>query len=626
MPGFKDPGGKVVKFERMLFRKWILLTSLILVDIFIRASKRNADQELPFDNRFKRPRLGVPNSLANEGSQTASSSSSSSQASGQSAAIIKEASAWDFIRKNLIEITLDGQDVAVGLREKGNFFLDLPFLDCVLPSMQAGEPYFVPAFIQNVLFPYWRYGKDHFQHNERSIVAVSGKFLYPSMAEYLELLFLAAVLETDQPEDALKMVKSGNLSRLEELTLWCFDIRLSNLFADADFKSASLHQIMPKQKRIPALLMIGHQWGFNAQKIALKIIKTRSLCRDWMEENDNLVWLLVNAVACEAVLPCLKEAKICWIAWTINPEFEFGLSEVKGKMQISHKIRFQSKSDSSSFIKPRSSSYQEILSALEAMEIKRDQNYAPLTSAADASDGNRAGSHSSSSSTARLPMSSRSGIGTDTSVKTRATVARPLPLPVFPNETTPHYRNLVKKHLNERANPVHNQPRPSKHHFPKPAEVVQAEVLSSSRSAFSPSPSNHQGVGLLSMQPILSSSSSDCHCAHTLSRSRLSEIVAVEPRADLPLLTPTSFSSDLQLPHTTSTDGVSVMTVVGPLVETNGKRKIVEEFVSVESPIYEPSLFSPMDEDFDYLPDLNAEWMGFESVMFGSLPDFELAS
>jgi hypothetical protein len=277
--------------------------------------------------------------------------------------------------------------VAVTLYETENFITDLPFLECVLPSMQAGEPYFVPAFIQKILLPYWEHGGGYFREYEKFILNLTRDHFLPAMSEYLELLFLAAVLE--QPLDAACTVVLGRkVTALMALIRELLGVGPPSEFLRGSEAIEKLKMRLVKNlRRIPAMLMIGHQWKFDVKMMAINIMRIANMDSGWMQAKqlqydlgvDRLLGDIIDGIQ----LPNLSFISVSWIAWTMNPDFIWDFDKGMGVQVLRAKVRFDSvggkiRGASQSRTRRRKASMRDILRELEIREMNRKPEYVPF--------------------------------------------------------------------------------------------------------------------------------------------------------------------------------------------------------------------------------------------------------
>jgi hypothetical protein len=220
----------------------------------------------------------------------------------------------------------DGQDVGVFLEDDESFFLDLPFLDSVLPSMAAGEQLFAPLYIQKILLPSW-YGRrlapntKHF-HLEQQTIALAHQHLYPALSEYLRLVYYAHLLSTDIfLEGKAILMNRFSIYNNPRTTYFASFIQEFVGVDPRNFTSLSHAYtalksfIRENEAKIPAVVMIGLQWGFNVRSIAQNIMDIMFFYQ-FTEDS------LLMAVASGAVMPALNPATVISVHWSMNPAFE----------------------------------------------------------------------------------------------------------------------------------------------------------------------------------------------------------------------------------------------------------------------------------------------------------------
>lgn len=220
----------------------------------------------------------------------------------------------------------DGQDVGVFLENDESFFLDLPFLDSVLPSMAAGEQLFVPLYIQKILLPTW-YGRrfahttKHF-HLEQQIIALAKQQFSPALSEYIRLVYYAHLLSTE-------LFLEGRALNLNHFSIHSnpkttYFASFIQEFVGVDPRNfTTLSQayltlklfIRENESKISALVMIGLQWGFNVRNIAQNIMDMM-LFYQFTEDS------LLMAVFTGAVMPALNPATVITVHWSMKPAFE----------------------------------------------------------------------------------------------------------------------------------------------------------------------------------------------------------------------------------------------------------------------------------------------------------------
>jgi hypothetical protein len=220
-----------------------------------------------------------------------------------------------------------GQDVGVFLDEDDSFFVDLPFLEAVLPSMAFGEQLFAPLYIQKILLPTW-YGRRS-AHNtknfqlEQQIITIARQHFYPALSNYLRLLYFARLLSIevllkDKPVLPKNLTIQENphtiylASFIEEFV----GVDLLDSASPFTIHSAIKTFIRGNEDKIVPIVMIGHQWGFDVRIIAQNIIDVMSFYQ--VTEDRRLM-----AIASDARMPALNPATVASVHWTMSPSFEF---------------------------------------------------------------------------------------------------------------------------------------------------------------------------------------------------------------------------------------------------------------------------------------------------------------
>lgn len=210
----------------------------------------------------------------------------------------------------------DGIPVMAFLEDDHDFFLDLPFLDSVLPSMAAGEQLFVPLYIQMILLPTW-YGRrsmniTEYFHLEHQIIALARQALAPALSEYARLVYYAHLLSND--------------AFLEDYDDGLPDtVRLASFieaFTGVDPRSFAISRLGLKaflrenQASLASLIMIGLQWGFNVESIAVNILAILGVRHPFTGER------FAMAVASGAVMPQVNPATVVSVHWAMHPVFD----------------------------------------------------------------------------------------------------------------------------------------------------------------------------------------------------------------------------------------------------------------------------------------------------------------
>jgi hypothetical protein len=339
---------------------------------------------------------------------------------------------------------LDSQDVAVTLYESENFILDLPFLECVLPSMQAREHYFVPVFIQKVLLPFWNSGQGAFTDLENVILSLSREHFFHALSGYLELVFLAAILDAPL-EDKHTFALGRKASRFVDIIRGFFGVR-PNFFEGSQTLAnlrARLARVLP---RIPSLLMIGQQWGFDARQVATNIKRLDCLDPAYLEgmhlPYNRDIDAFLDAVINGILLPNLPASvTVSWVAWTMSPDFTCSFDRDTGEQIMLPRLRYDfagafARPASSTPLRQRKQSLKSILKVLEIREMRRKPEYVPFLPITRAeieeSNGVTAERASSSSAPKKKAPSAKKAQGTRSSGKAAKGKGSPDPKPISP--------------------------------------------------------------------------------------------------------------------------------------------------------------------------------------------------
>jgi hypothetical protein len=225
-------------------------------------------------------------------------------------------------------LTFEGKDIAAVLTSRENFFVDLPYIDCVLPSMKAGEQYFVPIFIHKVLLPSW-YEKrgekfDAWFDDEQIIIGLSKEYYSAAMTKYSQLLAYVSLLEIGYPldENAVRNSKFPLLSRfLNEYV--GVNIEAFVTISPKISKALDIY-LCQCISGIPAIIMLGLQWGFNVEMIILNLALFSKRVRTSIGRHihGKLVDFL-KLFKKKTVLPTLYPSTVASVHWAISPVFEF---------------------------------------------------------------------------------------------------------------------------------------------------------------------------------------------------------------------------------------------------------------------------------------------------------------
>lgn len=235
-------------------------------------------------------------------------------------------------------LTLDGKDVAALLGDGENFFVDLPYVECVLPSMEAGEQIFVPGFIHKVLLPRW-YGKrrdevDGWFDDEQVIISLSKDYFAPAMSKYCKLLAFACLLEIRSPLDDFA-VRSSKFPALSQFLNDHAGVNLESILTIIPNDAASLDAHLRHYiTRIPAIVMIALQWGFAIKTVIINLAAFSNRIRKRIVQSQH--WPLARFLGefmRKIVLPVLYPSTVALVHWTMNPVYEMK-SDCAGVMRM----------------------------------------------------------------------------------------------------------------------------------------------------------------------------------------------------------------------------------------------------------------------------------------------------
>ena len=288
-----------------------------------------------------------------------------------------ERNRWEPFRKCLSSITLDGRDVAATL-DGGCFYRNLPYIDAVLPSMLAGEQYFVPLFVQQILLPYWRGQRRDLCEFERGIIRLSQPSFAAAMSSYMERLFMAAILQLEAPSDEKAARENATIEQLVMLIVEFFgkslftDLNLDDLFKPEVLKEKVSQNI----ENIPSLLMIGRQWGLDEKRAASSILEMGfldygALNLDWSQRTAMIVTAINEG---NGTFTNLDELTVESVAWTLKPEFSFGSHDRVEALQ-----RYALRKSSRPLPAPyRNANLKKLLQVLEAREFLRNPEFTTM--------------------------------------------------------------------------------------------------------------------------------------------------------------------------------------------------------------------------------------------------------
>jgi hypothetical protein len=284
---------------------------------------------------------------------------------------------WRKFQDNLKVITLNGQEMAATLSEKESFFFDLPYVDSVIPSMQAGEQFFVPVFLQNVLLPVWLGRRGPLTDNERAVLKLSRRFLYLAMADYIKTVLMAAVLQMKYP---LKMKEIRTNSTNDLLSTYIYEFFGVSIFdklgVDEWTPETVKEWVAGNLEELPSLVLIGKQWGFDDVRIANNILRMKCLDRKYLESlniplnGHTALFLRVISQGLNK-LSNLKELTVNSVAWTINPTFTFKRDPVQSHQTVVPQEIYEMR-PALSPLSPldHASSWRDLLTTLKAKEAQ----------------------------------------------------------------------------------------------------------------------------------------------------------------------------------------------------------------------------------------------------------------
>lgn len=249
----------------------------------------------------------------------------------------------------------DGKEVGVLLDEDESFFLDLPFLDSVLPSMLAGEQLFVPLYIQKILLPTW-HGRRSARHStnyemEQEIIALARNHFFPALSEYIQLLYYAHLLSTEELiKDKAYTLYHDAVYNNPDTTYFAAFIQEFVGVDPRDYLASSQSYFFLRAcvevdpTKITSIVMIGQQWGFDVQRIARSLMEM-----PFVSQSSDCP--LVKAVASGAVTPRLDPASVFAVHWSMRPAYE--INEVAHRyadddsLEVTPKMNYTTRSSQS---------------------------------------------------------------------------------------------------------------------------------------------------------------------------------------------------------------------------------------------------------------------------------------
>jgi hypothetical protein len=167
----------------------------------------------------------------------------------------------------------------------------------------------VPKIVNKILLPSW---KENIFSDDPDIVLRTRETFSDDMAAYLDTLLFAHLVEAGQPMGEVFHEKS---QRLANMMKSFFAVDINSLPAAAvgfnvNLKSAILRNV----QRIPSILMVGHQWGFDVVRMARNLLIMDVLSGDMRA-------LLQSISAQWAPLPDLYPSTVAKVCWAMNPVF-----------------------------------------------------------------------------------------------------------------------------------------------------------------------------------------------------------------------------------------------------------------------------------------------------------------
>lgn len=362
---------------------FICCASLLFAPIFSASRKRNASENVhQLGSLQKKSRFQEVQAIAEEKKEDGLSAPEPMEVDSPLAPIqvlsdiheeVRKMPTWRKCKENLKAITLNGQDVAATLSGKESFFFDLPYADCVLPSMQAGEPFFVPVFLQNVLLPIWLGKRGPLTDQERAVIRLSRRSLYPAMADYLRTVFMASVLQMRHPLKFNDIRANYTNDRLNNYISEFFGVSIFDKLGVDEWTVDTVREWISRNlKTVPSLVLIGKQWGFDDVKIAAKILGMKCLDRNYLESlniplNGNTALFLRVISQGLNKLSNLDDLTVNAVAWTMNPTFIFKKDPVLSHQIVVPQEHFEIRPALSPlFALDRASSWRDLLSTLKA--------------------------------------------------------------------------------------------------------------------------------------------------------------------------------------------------------------------------------------------------------------------
>lgn len=167
----------------------------------------------------------------------------------------------------------------------------------------------VPKIINKILLPSW---KENIFNDDPEIVVRTRETYTEDMALYLDTLMFAHIVEAGQPMGEHFHEKS---QRLATMMKSFFNVDISSLPSAAVGFNVSLKTAIQRNiPRIPSILMVGHQWGFDVVRMARNLLI--------MDVASGDMRALLNSISAQwAPLPDLYPSTVAKVCWAMNPVF-----------------------------------------------------------------------------------------------------------------------------------------------------------------------------------------------------------------------------------------------------------------------------------------------------------------
>lgn len=289
---------------------------------------------------------------------------------------------WQKFQQNVKAITLNDQDVAAVLSNSDEFFLDLPYLDGVLPSMQTGDQFYVPVFLQKVVLPVWLNHRVNFIAPERAVLRLSQPYLFPAMEDYLDTVFVAAVLQRARYPFKLTAIRTDvTIDMLSQFIREVFGVDIVTKLGVNNWTIERLKERIARDTQgIPSLVMIAKQWGFDDVRVASNILRMGCMDKAYLKTlfvpfNERTATFLRIISEGRNVLPNMQNLTVSSIAWTLKPDFIFKKDPVENHQIVLPVIKFQLRMAEHPLSRVyRGKSLKELVRALEVREARMNRS------------------------------------------------------------------------------------------------------------------------------------------------------------------------------------------------------------------------------------------------------------